>query len=164
MTPGPNHVFLIIGSNLGDKKSNLEASVEMIKKQIGPVMRQSAIYETEPWGIKDQPVFYNQVVETVSELDALSVLEAITAIEKQMGRIRTVRYGSRLIDIDILFFNNEIIALPTLTIPHPRIAERNFVLAPLAELAGSRLHPVLNKTIGELWAACPDQLHVKKIQ
>ena len=159
-----NHTYLIIGTNLGDKLANLNEAIAMIKSSIGDITKSSSIYETEPWGITDQPTFFNQVVEVQTQSDAFAVLQAISKIEKDMGRIRGEKYGARIIDIDILFFNNEIYDTPELTVPHPRIAERNFVLAPLAEIAGHLQHPVSNKPVAELWNVSKDKLGIKKIK
>ena len=158
-----NETYLIIGTNLGDKRINLKEAGKMIEQRIGSIIQQSSVYETEPWGIEDQPTFYNQVLLVQTKLDATSVLGAISKIETDMGRIRKEKYGSRVIDIDILFFNNDIYDSAALIVPHPRITERNFVLAPLAEIAGNVVHPILQKSISELWNACNDRLSVKKI-
>lgn len=157
-----NEIYLITGTNLGDRQANLERAITEIEKHIGSIVARSGIYETEPWGITNQPSFYNQALKVNTAFDALSLLTATLAIEKEMGRIRAERYGTRIIDIDILFFENLIIRTDRLILPHPRIAERNFVLAPLAEIAPDLVHPVLNQTILELWTASSDQLEVKK--
>ncbi|MCH5599105.1 2-amino-4-hydroxy-6-hydroxymethyldihydropteridine diphosphokinase [Niabella ginsengisoli] len=156
-----NETYLIVGTNLGSKHTNLEEARKMIEKEIGPITKKSSVYETEPWGIEDQPTFYNQVLLVQTRLDAPSVLNAISKIEMDMGRIRAEKYGSRVIDIDILFFNNDIYDSDALIVPHPRIKERNFVLAPLVEIAGNVVHPILQKTITQLWSDSDDKLGVK---
>lgn len=158
-----NSTYLITGTNLGDRPANLRRAIVEIEKNIGSVSRCSSVYETEPWGLSNQPSFYNQVLKVNTTLDVWSLLATTLHIEEKMGRVRTERYGARVIDIDILFFENLVINSEKLTIPHPRIRERNFVLAPLAEIAPELVHPVLNQTMQELWTTSDDQLGVKKI-
>ena len=155
-----NKVFLITGANLGDRKKNLQTAATSIEKRIGRILQSSAIYETEPWGNNDQPAFYNQVHIVESKLPATQILKDILEIEKQMGRVRTTKNAARIIDIDILFFNNEIINEPDLVIPHPEISNRRFVLTPLNELSPAMIHPVFQKDINTLLAACKDPLKV----
>ncbi|WP_245957856.1 2-amino-4-hydroxy-6-hydroxymethyldihydropteridine diphosphokinase [Niabella yanshanensis] len=155
--------FLIIGTNLGDRPAHLQQAIAQIEENVGKILHRSSVYETEPWGITDQPSFYNQVLKVATTLNPLQLLTATLAIEKEMGRVRAERYGARIIDIDILFFDDLVINTGELTIPHPRITERNFVLAPLAEIAPHLVHPVLHQTISEIWSAGNDQLGVKKI-
>jgi 2-amino-4-hydroxy-6-hydroxymethyldihydropteridine diphosphokinase len=153
-----NRLFLITGGNIGDRKTNLETAAALIQKQIGKIMRLSAIYETEAWGITNQPAFYNQVLEIETLLSAREVLDLILKIEEQMGRKRSIKNAARNIDIDILFFNNEIINEHNLTIPHPEIINRRFVLLPLLELEPEKIHPVLHKSIQELLSETKDKL------
>lgn len=153
-----NRLFLITGGNIGDRKRNLETAAALIQKQIGKIMRLSAIYETEAWGITNQPAFYNQVLEIETLLSAREVLDLILKIEEQMGRKRSIKNAARNIDIDILFFNNEIINERNLTIPHPEIINRRFVLLPLLELEPEKIHPVLHKSIQELLSETKDKL------
>ncbi len=155
--------YLIMGTNLGDRPAHLQQAIVEIERNIGSILNCSSVYETEPWGVTDQPSFYNQVLKVATTLDPLQLLTATLAIEKEMGRVRAERYGARIIDIDILFFDDLVINTDQLTIPHPRITERNFVLAPLAEIAPDLVHPVLHQTISEIWTAGNDQLGVKKI-
>ncbi|HZW70906.1 MAG TPA: 2-amino-4-hydroxy-6-hydroxymethyldihydropteridine diphosphokinase [Hanamia sp.] len=159
-----NKLFLVTGGNIGDRKGNLEAAAALIQKQIGKIIRLSAIYETEAWGITSQPAFYNQVLEIDTLLSAREVLHLILKIEEEMGRKRTIKNAARIIDIDILFFNNEIINEHNLIIPHPEIANRRFVLLPLLELDPTKLHPVLNKSIRELLAETKDKLKAIPVQ
>ncbi len=158
-----NNTYLIIGSNLGNRNLNLTEAAKLIQTYIGAIILQSSVYETEPWGISNQPAFYNQVLQVRTALDAEATLVAINMIENKMGRIRQEKYGARVIDIDILFFNDVIQHTDRLTIPHPRIAIRNFVLAPLEEIAANWVHPVLHKTVQTLWQECKDKLSVKKL-
>jgi len=148
---------------MGNSTELLSNSIEQIENKIGPLLLQSNLYATAAWGNTSQPDFLNQVIEVASQLDATETLKEILSIEKNMGRIRTVKNAPRIIDIDILFFNNEIINRIDLIVPHPEIQNRRFVLTPLNEIAPQMIHPVLNKTIDQLLSFCPDQLAVKKI-
>ena len=154
-------VYLGLGTNLGDRLANLEQSICRIAAQVGPILSQSRVYQTKAWGVVDQPDFLNQVIKVRTQLSPEVTLTTILAIETAMGRIRTRKWYTRLIDIDLLFYNALIIETPTLVVPHPYIQDRNFVLAPLVELAPDFVHPVLQKTMGELWKGCVDDLGVK---
>ena len=156
-------VFLLLGSNLGDRPQVLAAAREMIAGQAGSIVNQSAIYETEPWGITDQPAFLTQVLEITTSLLPEDLLRIILNIEHDLGRIRYERWGARVIDIDILYFGQTIMDSARLTLPHPRIQDRRFVLAPLAEIAPVFIHPVLQKTTTKLLEQCPDTSSVSKI-
>ena len=158
-----NTTYLLLGSNMGNSLVLLSTAIEQIEKQIGKRMLQSGLYATAAWGNSSQPDFLNQVIEVATSLDAAETLQTILAIEKNMGRIRTVKNAPRVIDIDILFFNNEIITRSDLIVPHPEIQNRRFVLIPLNEIVPAMMHPVLNKTTRQLLLDCPDQLAVKKM-
>lgn len=158
-----NSTYLLLGSNMGNSTELLSNAIEQIENKIGPLLLQSNLYATAAWGNTSQPDFLNQVIEVATKLDATETLKEILSIEKNMGRIRTVKNAPRIIDIDILFFNNEIINRIDLIVPHPEIQNRRFVLTPLNEIAPQMIHPVLNKTIDQLLSFCPDQLAVKKI-
>ena len=153
--------FLSIGSNLGDRFENLRQAQSYIASEIGHIARASSVYVTQAWGVRDQPDFLNQALEVKTELTPEKMLEKIQRIEKQMGRIKTEKWSKRLIDIDILFYNQDIIQTENLTIPHPFLHERNFVLAPLAEIAPDFLHPIFQISILELYQNSKDNLEAK---
>lgn len=158
-----NNVFLLTGGNMGDKRKNLLRAAKFIDQKLGNTLSTSAIYETEAWGKIDQPSFYNQVLQVQTDYSPKEVLQEILTIELNMGRERIVKYGPRLIDIDILFYNHEVIETPELIVPHPQIQHRRFVLTPLAELVPEYVHPLFQKTIAELLFDCKDLLQVKAI-
>jgi len=141
--------YLGLGSNLGDRRANLYAARTGLPPAAS-VLRASGIYQTEPWGYLEQPAFLNQVLEVETSLPPANLLAALKRLEAGLGRQATFRYGPRLIDLDILLYDNLVINQPDLVIPHPQLAQRAFVLVPLAELAPGLLHPVLGVTIGEL--------------
>ena len=145
---------------MGDRKKNLQTAALLIGETIGPIVKSSQIYETDAWGNRDQPSFYNQVHIIKSPLSAEELMTHILLIEAQMGRIRTIKNAARIIDIDILFFNEEIINLPHVIVPHTQIPYRRFVLTPLDELAPGFIHPVYKQTIHELLLKCKDPLQV----
>ncbi|MCW3092734.1 MAG: folK [Ferruginibacter sp.] len=157
-----NKTFLLLGSNMGNSLAQLTTAIHHIEQNTGKLTGQSGLYLTAAWGNTNQPDFLNQVVVVETTLTAAETLHSILKIEKMMGRVRTVKNAPRIIDIDILFFNNEIIQQNDLVIPHPEIQNRRFVLIPLNEIAPGLKHPVLGKTIRQLLAECPDQLVVKK--
>jgi 2-amino-4-hydroxy-6-hydroxymethyldihydropteridine diphosphokinase len=158
-----NISYLLIGGNEGDRAAHLTAAQENIALAAGSLLRSSSIYETAPWGKSDQADFFNQALELETPLDAPALMNVLLAIEEKMGRQRREKFGSRIIDIDILFFNDAIIREPGLIIPHPEIPNRRFVLAPMNEIAPSYQHPVLGRSVRELLAACTDPLAVIKI-
>ena len=158
-----NDVFLLLGSNLGNRQLLLQTAIAEIAEQVGPVLRQSALYETQSWGKTDQPDYLNQVVFLKTQLAAENVLTEILAIETRMGRTRYEKWGSRLIDIDILFYNNDVINQDGLEVPHPELQNRRFTLEPLVEIAADLVHPLLNKTMLQLKTELTDSLVVKKL-
>ncbi len=158
-----NKIYLLLGSNMGNSKKQLSSAISHIEKKIGPVKRRSGIYQTAAWGKTDQPDFLNQVIIADSTLTAGNIMQTILSIEKKMGRIRAEKNAPRIIDIDILFYNKNIISEKDLVVPHPAIQLRRFVLIPLNELSPNLQHPVLKKTIHQLLVSCPDKLDVKKI-
>jgi 2-amino-4-hydroxy-6-hydroxymethyldihydropteridine diphosphokinase len=158
-----NISFLLIGGNEGDKRAQLARACENIEGSGCRILQRSSLYETAPWGKTDQNDFLNQALQVQTSLDAPLLMDTLLEIEEKMGRRRLEKYGSRIIDIDILFFNEDIIHTPRLIIPHPEIQNRRFALAPMSEIAPDYVHPVLRKSIRDLLAACPDKLEVKKI-
>ena len=156
-----NLVYLHTGTNLGDKLFNLSEANRLIIKHIGGIQSLSPIYSTAAWGIQEQPSFLNQAMLVYSTLTPIEILQQINQIEELMGRIRIIKWGERLIDIDILFFNDDIISLPKLTIPHPELQNRNFVLSPLKDIAADFMHPLLLKTISTLSKESPDNLEAE---
>lgn len=157
-----NKTYLLTGSNLGDRKKNLESAMQLIAESCGEVTKTSSLYETAAWGKTDQPSFLNQVLEVTTLLSAEQLMKQILRIEEKMGRTRNEKYGPRLIDIDILLFNNDQYDLDFLKIPHPEMQNRKFALTPLAEIAPDVIHPVLKKNIRQLLKSSSDQLEVKK--
>jgi 2-amino-4-hydroxy-6-hydroxymethyldihydropteridine diphosphokinase len=155
-------VYLLIGGNIGDRFFFLGEAQRLISQQCGQVTSSSAVYETAAWGKEDQPAFLNQVLVIQTALGPVELMAAILVIEQQMGRLRRERNGERNIDIDILYYENEVLELPELTIPHPRIYMRKFALIPLLELNATKIDPVHNKTIQALIEACPDSLEVRQ--
>jgi 2-amino-4-hydroxy-6-hydroxymethyldihydropteridine diphosphokinase len=156
-----NKVFLLIGGNMGDRLQNLHQAIDLLAATCGPVTQQSAVYETAAWGITDQPAFLNQALALTTELTAQELITTVLSVEEQMGRRRLEKFGPRIIDIDILFFNDVIMDEPNLTIPHPQLQNRRFVLAPMEEIAPELVHPVFHKTIEQLLKECKDELGVK---
>ena len=157
-----NFAYLLLGSNLDNRSTALQRAKEEISSAIGMITRESSVYESEPWGFKSEQKFLNQVVMIETDSKPLEVLSRILEIEIKLGRFRSggQGYTSRLIDIDILFYNDEIITEDKLTIPHPKIPERMFTLLPLSELGRSMIHPGARKSISDLMKECPDKLSV----
>lgn len=158
-----NNVFLLLGSNLGDRKEYLQQAIMHISYDISPDVRISSVYETESWGKTDEPDYLNMVVEVKTSLAAQVVLERILNIEKVMGRVREEKWGSRTIDIDILYYNADIIDEPGLHVPHPQLHKRKFTLEPLVELAPDFMHPIFKKSNLQLKNELQDGLIVKKL-
>jgi 2-amino-4-hydroxy-6-hydroxymethyldihydropteridine diphosphokinase len=157
------NLFLGLGGNVGNVSEKLKIALEEINKKIGTVIAKSSTYKTEPWGNKNQDFFLNQVVEVQSALGAEDVLKKTLEIERLLGRNRDRdnQFAARTVDIDILFYGNEIIRLADLIVPHPRLHLRNFVLTPLSEIAPEFFHPSLNKKIKDLLKDAPDRSDVK---
>ena len=145
----PDRVFLGLGTNLGDRLANLSKARRSLPPRV-EIIKASSVYETPPWGYLDQPEFLNQVIEVRTKLRPVRLLRYLKTIEKRMGRVELFRYGPRLIDLDMLIYGERTITRKNLQIPHPRMAERAFVLLPLAEIAPNFIHPVLGKPVQEL--------------
>ncbi|MBL7888716.1 MAG: 2-amino-4-hydroxy-6-hydroxymethyldihydropteridine diphosphokinase [Bacteroidia bacterium] len=159
-----NTAYLILGGNQGDRLKNLNEANSLIASEVGPISKYSKIYVTAAWGNEGLSDFYNQAVCIKTPLSATELLDILLEIEKKLGRTRgTEKWQARTIDIDILFYNNEIIDQKNLIIPHPFLQERRFVLVPLSEIANDLMHPILNKDIKTLLIECNDKLDVRPL-
>lgn len=156
--------YLLLGSNMLEKEHNINTARQFINDEAGKIQKVSALYETAAWGKEDQPAFLNQAIEIETSLSPKELLNTLLLIEKKLGRIRQEKYGPRIIDIDILLYENNIINEPYLTIPHPELQNRRFALAPLADIADETIHPVFQKNIKNLLTECPDELEVRKLK
>lgn len=146
-------VYLSLGTNLGDRAANLRLALDSLPPQM-TVQAKSRIYETPPWGYTEQNAFLNQAVKADTYLDPEPLLKHLKRLEIALGRTETFRYGPRLIDIDILFYDDLVLETPLLTIPHPHLHERGFVLVPLMDIAPDHVHPLSGKSVREMLAAC----------
>jgi 2-amino-4-hydroxy-6-hydroxymethyldihydropteridine diphosphokinase len=155
-----NNAYLHLGSNEGNRIEMLEKAIVLIEKKIGKVKMKSSLYETEAWGLKDQPDFINQAIQISTPESAHATLNFCKEIETQLGGVKKEKWGPRSIDIDLLFFNDEVIDKEHIKIPHPQIENRNFVLIPLMEIAGDFVHPILKKSIEEIFDECEDECEV----
>jgi 2-amino-4-hydroxy-6-hydroxymethyldihydropteridine diphosphokinase len=158
-----NTVYLLLGGNAGDRMQMLTIALQQLEQACGHITERSHIYETAAWGLEDQPSFLNMAVCVHSVLSPTDFLQAIQLIENDAGRQRDIKWGQRTLDIDILFYNQDVINTPDLVIPHPFLRERMFALAPLSEIAPQLMHPALHKTIEGLKNECTDTLPVKQI-
>jgi 2-amino-4-hydroxy-6-hydroxymethyldihydropteridine diphosphokinase len=159
-------VYLGIGSNLEDREANLEEAVDRIGTLAGDIIRTSSIYETEPWGFSSENEFLNMVVEIETQLNPADLMDVLLKIESRLGRIKEKdesQYTSRIIDIDILLYEDVIVNDVNLRIPHPLMEERKFVLVPLNEIAPDVVHPVLMKKISELLSTCSDTSEARMV-
>ncbi|MFA5328644.1 MAG: 2-amino-4-hydroxy-6-hydroxymethyldihydropteridine diphosphokinase [Prolixibacteraceae bacterium] len=155
-------VYLLLGGNLGDKQTIFSQTRTLLAEETGEIQVKSAVYETEPWGFQSDDVFWNQVIKLNTRFSPEEILTKTQQIEQKLGRIRKEnQYDSRIIDIDILFYGDEIMQEEKLIVPHPRIQERKFALVPLNEIAPDLIHPVFQKSIQKLLDECTDQLKVK---
>jgi 2-amino-4-hydroxy-6-hydroxymethyldihydropteridine diphosphokinase len=156
-----NTVYVLLGGNKGERLTNIEKAISFIEEIVGPISNKSKIYVTAAWGNTNQPDFYNQVICVSTTLSATELLQSLLSIENKLGRQRgDQKWQARTIDLDILFFNNDIIDSPDLKVPHPYIHERKFTLVPLAEVASNLVHPIFKKSIAVLLEECNDTLEV----
>lgn len=158
-----NQVYILMGGNLGPVKQTFCQALEAFELKGIMVQKVSSLYETEPWGRDDQPPFLNMCCDAVTMLEPHNLLKVLDEIELSAGRVRFETNGPRLLDLDILIYQDRIIETDDLTIPHPRMHLRNFTLAPLAEIAGSGIHPLLKRTFSELYNNTQDKLWIKKV-
>ena len=156
-------VYLSLGSNMGDRAENIALAIAALRQRGVRVTQESSLYETEPLEIREQPWFVNCAIAAETELSPEQLMEVLLGIEREMGRERLVPKGPRLIDMDILLYGSDIVRGLGLEIPHPRMAERKFVLVPLAEIAGEANHPVAMMTIAEMLEATADRSAVRKM-
>ncbi len=163
MKDGKHVAYLLTGSNMQNPEVQLKNAIKFIKERIGNITEKSSVYVTAAWGFTNQPDFLNQVLKVETFLEPEECMQTILDIEVQMGRVRTTPNAPRTIDIDILFYDDLILDKPRLTLPHPSISQRKFVLIPMKELEPEFIHPVLNKDISELLALCADTLNVSKM-
>lgn len=157
-----NRIYLSLGSNMNHPEKQLLQARKEVNRRVGKVLRYSSIYQTAAWGKTDQPDFLNQVLIADTLHTAQEVMQALLGIEKEMGRIRTEKNAPRVIDIDILFYNHDVISQNDLQVPHPQVPNRRFVLVPLNELSPGFHHPASGKSIHQLLLECTDPLDVKK--
>jgi 2-amino-4-hydroxy-6-hydroxymethyldihydropteridine diphosphokinase len=156
-------LYILLGSNLGDRLVTLSQARQKISRLVGEIITTSSLYESAAWGNTNQPDFYNQVVEVNTSQSPEEVLATILKIENELGRERLEKWGPRVIDIDILFYGNEIVNTNALTIPHPGIPNRRFTLLPLAEISPGLIDPISGKTITMILEACTDSLPVTRL-
>ncbi len=156
-------VFLLLGSNLGNRQAYLQQAMGHIETDIAPIVKSSSVYETEAWGKTDAPNYLNQVIQLKTDLPPQVILQKILNIENILGRKREEKWGSRIIDIDILFYGSDVVDEPGLHIPHPELHRRMFTLVPLNEITPDLIHPILNKSIFYLKSELKDNLIVKKL-
>lgn len=157
-------VYLSLGSNIGDRLENINLAVRLISEEIGTIECCSSVYETEAWGVNSSGMYLNQAILINTVMKPINILEKIWDIESKLGRVRVVdnQYADRTIDIDILFYDNHVIHGDFVTIPHPMLQHRNFVLVPLCDIAADFVHPELNKKVTDLLQVCKDALKVRK--
>lgn len=159
-----NTVYILLGANLGNSLQQILVAKQNLTNKLGNLILASSIYESAAWGVEDQPVFLNQVLVLTTDYDAHTCLQICQEIEQDLGRVRIMKWGARVIDIDILYYNNDIIDTPNLKVPHPYIPVRKFTLEPLVEIAANYKHPILGHSQSTLLELCTDPLSVKKVK
>jgi 2-amino-4-hydroxy-6-hydroxymethyldihydropteridine diphosphokinase len=160
---GMHKACILLGSNMGRRKDFLRRAKQMIGAEVGGISKESGVYETAAWGKTDQQAFLNQVILVETKLLPDALMQTLLKIEQELGRIRTQKFGPRTIDLDILFYDDLVLKTKLVTIPHPAIQERRFVLVPLVELSPRKIHPVYHQTVATLLRNCTDELAVKKL-
>ena len=158
-----NTAVILLGSNTGELLQNLEKAISLITKKAGVIIKKSLTYETEPWGLADQPFYYNQVISINTNFEAAVLMKILLEIEIDLGRKRTKKWAPRIIDLDILYFNSAIVNEPGLIIPHPQLHNRKFTLVPLCEILPEMFHPILKHSNIQLLASVNDDLEVKPL-
>lgn len=153
-------IYLLLGSNLGDRMQVLSDTRTFIENSVGTIEKASFIYETEPWGVSNQPSFYNQALKIQTALSPHDLLKGLQDIEQKVGKIKLGKWRERLIDVDILYYDQLVIDDGELTLPHPEIQNRKFTLVPMCELDADFIHPVFNQSQKELLINCADKLNV----
>ncbi len=158
-----NNIYLLLGSNLGDRLGFLASACAAIDKQVGQIISKSGIYQTAAWGVKNQPGFLNQALRIYSPISAFGLLTKTQAIESSLDRTRTEHWGPRTIDIDLLLYNDEVIVEEGLIVPHRLMHKRRFALAPMVEIAPDIVHPLVGRSLKEILDNCSDPLKVERI-
>ena len=156
--------YLLLGSNIGDRQQHLSTALRKIGDKVGLIQKVSSAYETQPWGVTNQDDYLNMAVQVSTSLTPELLFKKLKAIEAAEGRISIIQNAPRTLDIDILFYDEMVIASKLLIIPHPRLHLRRFVLTPLVDIAPDLIHPVLKKSIQDLLDLCPDEKTVRKYQ
>jgi 2-amino-4-hydroxy-6-hydroxymethyldihydropteridine diphosphokinase len=163
MQTATHTAYLLIGGNLGNRWHNLTTAIDLIEASCGSISQQSSVYETAAWGLTTQPDFLNQVLVVKTTLTPFNLMKQLLLIENKMGRVRSIKMGPRIIDLDILLIDDCIIETDLLKLPHPALPQRRFALLPLVEIAPQLIHPVEKKSIFQLLKDCTDNLNVQKI-
>jgi len=159
-----NSIYILLGANLGDSLQQILDAKQKLSEKLGTIIKESSIYESAAWGVEDQPTFLNQVLLLETTHGAEKSLAICQSIENELGRVRKIKWGARIIDVDILYYNDEIIQTEQLTVPHPYIQERKFTLMPLVEIAPDFIHPIFKETQQQILENCQDPLFVEKLK
>lgn len=159
-----HQVYILLGTNMGDKQAQLQMALNVLSEGVCRLKNASSVYVTSPWGVTDQPEFLNQVIEIETTLAPTDLLKLTQQIEKAAGPPKAKKWGPRYLDVDILFYDDQIIDQPELQIPHPALHERDFTLIPLYEITPDLVHPRLQQTVGEMLEQSPDTTQVQKLE